>query len=128
MYINCPPPRLPSSRTQVKKLEASGILLSESIHKIKQIETTLALAPNVIGETILNKPKNILMKNNVFNDLKNISAILDGENTTSRDEISELTETAKNLNSKLIYIAFNTTSIHSLPNSSAQTTETPIEI
>jgi len=75
--------------SEIKKLEASGILLSESINKIKQIETTLSLAPNVIGDTILNKLKNVLMTNNGFKVLKNISAILYGENTTSRDGIQE---------------------------------------
>lgn len=74
---------------EIKKLETSGILLSESINKIKQIETTLSLAPNIIGETISNKLKNVLMKNNGFRVLKNISAILNGENTTSRDGIPE---------------------------------------
>lgn len=71
--------------SEIKKLEASGILLSESINKIKQIETALSLAPNVTGETISNKLKNVLMKNNGFKVLINMSAILDGENTTSRD-------------------------------------------
>ncbi|XP_060855950.1 uncharacterized protein LOC132933685 [Metopolophium dirhodum] len=74
--------------SEIKKLEASGVLLSETINTIKKIETTLSLAPNVIGETISNKLNNVLMKNNGFKVLKNISAILDGENT-SRDGIPE---------------------------------------
>ncbi|XP_025425546.1 uncharacterized protein LOC112694325 [Sipha flava] len=74
--------------SEIKKLEASGVLLSETINTIKKIETSLSLAPNVIGETISNKLNNVLMKNNGFKVLKNISAILDGENT-SRDGIPE---------------------------------------
>jgi hypothetical protein len=75
--------------SEIKKLEASGILLSESINKIKQIETTLSLAPNAMEETISNKLKNVLLKNNGFKVLRNISAILDSENTTSRNGILE---------------------------------------
>jgi len=74
--------------SEIKNLEASGVLLSETINTIKKIETTWSLAPNVIGETISNKLNNVLMKNNGFKVLKNISAILDGENT-SRDGIPE---------------------------------------
>ena len=48
----------------------------------------MSLASNVIGETISNKLNNVLMKNNGFKVLKNISAILDGENT-SKDGIPE---------------------------------------
>uniref|UniRef100_A0A2S2PVG2 Uncharacterized protein n=1 Tax=Sipha flava TaxID=143950 RepID=A0A2S2PVG2_9HEMI len=69
--------------SEIKNLENSGILFSESINKIKQIETTMYLAPNVIGEKISNKLKNVLMNNNGFKVLKNISDILDGENITS---------------------------------------------
>ncbi|XP_022167725.1 uncharacterized protein LOC111031915 [Myzus persicae] len=36
--------------------------------------------------TISNKLNNVLMKNNGFKVLKNISAILDGENTTRRSD------------------------------------------
>lgn len=59
------------------------------LKKIKQIKTTLHLVPNTIGEIISNKLQNVLRKNNVFKILKNISAILDDEEKTSRNDIPE---------------------------------------
>lgn len=59
-------------------MDISGILLSESIKRNKiDWDINLYIASNIIGETITNCKK-FLMKNNGFNVLKNISAILDG--------------------------------------------------
>lgn len=57
----------------MKKLEASGIVLLESINKTKQI-TTLSIAPNLVEETVSNKLKNYLMKNN-GSKFKNINLL-----------------------------------------------------
>ncbi|KAL4113004.1 hypothetical protein QTP88_016713 [Uroleucon formosanum] len=79
---------IPSEITQLK---TSGILLSESIKCIKKIESLIQKAPNKIGQTIATKMENVILKNNGFKIVTNISEMLDGKGVRGEDIPEDLT-------------------------------------
>lgn len=62
--------------SEITQLETSGMLLSESIKCIKKIESLIQKAPNKIGQTIATKMENVILKNNGFKIVTNISEML----------------------------------------------------
>jgi len=77
--------------SEITQLETSGMLLSESIKCIKKIESLIQKAPNKIGQTIATKMENVILKNNGFKIVTNISEMLDGKSARGEDIPEDLT-------------------------------------
>ncbi|KAL4119186.1 hypothetical protein QTP88_012031 [Uroleucon formosanum] len=77
--------------SEITQLEASGMLLSESIKCIKKIESLIQKAPNKIGQTIATKMENVILNINRFKIVTNISEMLYGKGTRGEDIPEDLT-------------------------------------
>jgi len=76
---------------EITRLETSGLLLTESLKIIQNVEQSLENVPNYVGEIIKNKMKCVLSKNPDIKILLKIDEILNGIETSKDSLPAELT-------------------------------------
>ncbi|KAL4154266.1 hypothetical protein QTP88_002091 [Uroleucon formosanum] len=76
---------------EITRLETSGLLLTESLKIIQNVEQSLENVSNHVGEIIKNKMKCVLSKNPDIKILLKIAEILNGSETSKDSLPAELT-------------------------------------